>query len=865
MTKNLTYLILLFSFLIGSAQTNDKISASFTETPLVDVLDDLSSKQSVKFFYDIRWLKDKEVSVSFTDKSLEEALLIILKDQKMLHLLREPNYVILLPDEGNSSEPVQVDNTVSNRVNIGKIDLSLDRATISGYVLDGTNSRPLESAIISIKDNPARYVTPPDGSFEISLPVGDYSLKFHHPTMVDYELEIGLNSNGELMVNMFEDVTLLEEVVIKTTAVDQNVSKIISGQDVLEIATIKSIPAFFGEADVISSVLALPGVSKVGEGSSGINVRGGGVGQNLIRLDNATVYNPSHLFGFFSTFNPDIVSRVNLYRGSIPVEYGGRLSSVMNVEIKNGNKEKVTGQGGAGLINSRIMVEGPIRKDSTSFLVAGRAAYPNYLLRELEDIELNSSRTFFGDANVKIDHLLNSKHRLSLNGYLSRDRFDFSDELQYNYGNRTLGLEWNGQLSERIFNQNTINYTSYDYIFKELEDPTQASTLDAEINQVVFDNKFLYESDQHKVTFGVNLTLMDIEPGNFEKGSELSIIEPLELDQEDGIEASVYVGDEFILNQRLSFYGGVRYSIFNGGPENAKELYHGAEPRFSVNYKTSLNSSIKLGYNRMRQYVHFISNTTAATPIDLWKLSNQSIRPQVADQVTLGYFRNFEDNLYETSIETFYKRTSDLIEYRNGAELFLNSNLEEDLVQGSGRAYGVEFSLKKTSGDFNGWISYTYSRSLIQVEGATALATINNGDFFPTNFDQPHNFTAFSNWKVTRRFSINSNFTFITGRPISYPESVYQVRGITVTDFAERNNYRIPNYHRLDVSFVLGTTLKRQKKIEANWSLSVYNLYGRPNAYSVYFKNNERTGEPEAFRLSILARPIVAISYNFKF
>ncbi|MEM7297487.1 MAG: TonB-dependent receptor plug domain-containing protein, partial [Bacteroidota bacterium] len=686
-----------------------------------------------------------------------------------------------------------------------------------------------------------------------------------HPTMIDFDISIALNSNGNLIVNMFEDVTVLDEVVISTQAIDQNVSKTISGQDIIDIETIKTIPAFFGEADVFNSVLSLPGVSKVGEGSSGINVRGGGVGQNLIRIDNATIYNPSHLFGFFSTFNADVVSRVNFFRGSIPAEYGGRLSSVMDVEIKNGNKEKISGSGGVGFVNSRIMIEGPIKKDSTSFLAAVRAAYPSYLLRNLEDQDLSNSAAFFGDANLKLDHLINDKNRVSFNGYWSRDRFDFSDEVEYDYGNITIGAEWNGQLTDELFTESSVNFTSYDYSFKEVGEPEISSLLEASVEQLAIENKFQKETENHTLTFGSNVTLIGIDPGNYSKGSEESIVEPLTIERENGIEGALFVGDEFRFNDRFSFYGGLRYSFFTGGREELEKFYHGPEPRFSVNYKSSPTSSIKLGFNRMRQYTHFISNTTTATPIDLWKLSNSSIRPQIADQITLGYFRNFQNNLIETSIEGFYKKTKDLVEYKNGADLFINEELEDELIQGTGRAYGVEFLVKKTRGNLNGWLSYTFSRSLIQVDDPNPLNVINDGAFFPTNFDQPHNISAFSNIKLSRRFSINANFTYNTGRPVSFPESAFRIRGVTITDFAERNKYRIPDYHRLDISLVLGTTLKRDKKIEANWSISVYNVYGRRNTYSVYFKNDPDTGRPQAYQLSVIARPIIAVSYNFKF
>ncbi len=863
--KYLLSLFIVFAYLEVLAQDNRVISATFNSTPLAEVITKIESDYGVKFYFQKEWLVGKSVSVELQEIELNQALTEILKGQKLTYIFREPSFFILLPDAGNSNETLTIDKSNSDVISIGNIDLSLEDATLSGYVLNSENNLPINATVITVEGLNARYLSNPNGSFKITLPIGNYQLKFHHPTMEDFDIKIALNSDGTLNVVMFEDVLRLEELVISEQAIDHNISKTLSGQELMNIETIKSIPAIFGEADILNSVLSLPGVSKVGEGSSGINVRGGGVGQNLIMIDNSAIYNPSHLFGFFSAFNADAVSQVSFYRGSIPVEYGGRLSSILDVQMKNGNKKKFEGQGGVGFVNSRFMIEGPIKKDSTSILFAARAAYPSYLIKKYENQSLKRSSAFFGDTNVKIDHLINTQNRLSVSGYLSRDQFTFGNEAEYNYGNNALGLEWNSQLSGITFLESTANYSRYNYQFSDVVQPQLASTLDANVNQFTLDSKFQRETDNQIVTYGASLTSHVINPGQYSKYSNESIVNPLLIDKETGNVMALFASDEFDLNEKFSFYTGLRYSLFVGGKDGLDRTYHGPEPRLSVNYHTSPTSSVKLGYNRMRQYIHFVSNTTSATPIDLWKLSNSSIRPSIADQLTLGYFRNFQNNVYETSVEAFYKNTKDLIEYKNGADLFVNPDVEEELIQGKGRAYGLEFLVKKTSGDFNGWISYTLSRSLIKVKDDDPANTINNGAFFPTNFDQPHNLSAFSNIKLSRRFSINANFTYNTGRPISYPESIYEIRGLTITDFAERNKYRIPDYHRLDVSIVMATSLRREKKMEANWSISVYNVYGRKNTYSIYYKNNEVSGRPRAYQLSVIARPIVAISYNFKF
>ncbi|MEP2773221.1 MAG: TonB-dependent receptor [Fulvivirga sp.] len=862
----LTFISLqIFGSIDLGAQDLDSVSLNYNNRNLVDALSDLQTRYKLNIYYKKEWLKNKRVSASIEGVNIEKAFNRLLYGQKLTFIFRKPDHIILLPDDGNVIETITAEKSSNNKIVIGNIDFGAVTAILSGVIVNGENSMPLENAVVSVNNTNIRNVTDRNGFYQLELSPGEYDLKFHHPTMVDFDVTITLNSEGRLNVNMFEDVLRLSEVIINEEALDQNVSETVTGKEVISVETIKSIPAFFGEADVLSTVLSLPGVSKVGEGSSGLNVRGGGVGQNLIQIDNATIYNPTHLFGFFSAFNTDAIKKVNFYRGSIPAQFGGRLSSILDVEIKPGSKSEFSGNGGVGFINSRFSINGPIYKDTTSFMVAFRAAYPSYIIRQLEDQDLKNSSAFFGDTNLKIDHLFNSKNRLSVSGYLSRDRFNFTDDVLYDFGNKALGVDWNSQISENSFLQLTANHSRYNYLLEEKSDPQQASTLEAHVVESSVELQSDTEIKSHVLKYGVSLKRIEINPGTYSKDSEESIIEPIDIKREDGLEAALFLGDNFKLNSKISFYAGLRYSLFSGGRDGIEDSYSGVEPRLAINLQTSASSSVKLGYNKMRQYTHLISNTTAATPVDIWKITNAEITPSIADQISLGYFRNFKSNTLETSIEVYYKKTEALVEYINGADLFLNSNIENEILQGEGKAYGVELLLKKSRGDFNGFISYTYSRSLIQVIDSEPINTINNGEFFPTNFDQPHNLTVFSNIKVSRRFSINTNFIFNTGRAISYPESTYEVRGITIADFSERNKYRIPDYHRLDISFTLSTSLKRKKKVEANWSLSIYNLYGRKNAYSVYFKNDPITGDSEAYKLSVIGRPIIALSYNFKF
>lgn len=861
-------LIVTASFINVYSQTSDslKIKESFESASLVDAIDVLSKNYNLKFYYKEAWVNGKRANTVIDELNLKDALNALFKAHQISYIIRDQNLIVLIPDKGSEQKPINISKATSNGViSIGSIDLSISEAKLTGYIIDGENDYPLDGVVISVKGTDIRNLTSADGRYEITLPPGKYDINYHHQTMEDFEVSIDLFSNGELNVKMYADVLRLEEIVVSDEAIDQNVSETVTGQENIEIEKIKNIPALLGEADVLNTVLSLPGVNKVGEGASGYNVRGSNVGQNLILIDNATIYNPSHLFGFFTAFNAEIVDKITFHRGSIPSKYGGRIASVLDVEIDDGNKEKIEGSGGAGFLNSRFSIQGPIKKETTSFAFAARGAYPNYIIKQLEDIELNQSSAYFMDGNLKINHMFNDKNQLSFSSYYSRDQFALSDEAEYNYGNRTASIEWNTIISDDFFLDAHANISNYDYELKELNNPQTAALLVSDLSQSNLSLEFNRLINNHNIEFGSSAIQYNIKPGDYSPASNESLIDPLALEAESGLEMAAFVSDQIKLTNNIFLYAGLRYSFYNGGLSDLGETYHGVEPRFSINYRLSENTSIKSGYNRMRQYVHFVSNTTAATPIDIWKLSNERLKPTIGDQITAGIFKNLNSDAIELSAELFYKTTQDLIEYKNGADLFLNNELEDELVQGEGLAYGLELLLNKLKGKLKGWVSYTYSRSKIKVENPDRQRSINSGRYFPTNFDQPHNLSLFGNLEVSRRFSVNANFNYNTGRPITYPEAVYDIGGITIADYSERNKYRIPDYHRLDVSFTLATSLKRKKNVSASWTLSIYNLYGRKNAYSVYFKKDPITNEQKSYKLAVIGRPVVGLTYNFKF
>ena len=661
---------------------------------------------------------------------------------------------------------------------------------------------------------------------------------------------------------MYTDLMQLDEIVI--SADDQeDISESLAGKTTMTIKEIKSIPAMFGEVDLVRSILTLPGVSTVGEGASGFNVRGGTTSQNLVLLDDGVLYNPSHLFGFFSAVSSDAISSIDLHKGAIPVQYAGRISSALDINLKSGNKEKVHGTGGISYVSSKFNVEIPIIKGKSSISTATRVAYPTYLIRRVEDADLRRSSAFFGDISIKYDHLIDEKNLLSASGYISQDHFTLSDQAEYDYGNRIATIKWINNASSLINSEHLFNYSAYEYAVSDNSEISRGYQMKAGIKDYKWHSDFeLSYISQHQIKLGLSAIHHSLQPGIYTP-EDSTYTDEIILDKENGTELGLFLSDKYQLANNLSIYGGIRYSLFRGGTSKYESMYHGIEPRVSINYQLNINSSLKLGYNRMRQYMHLISNTTAVTPIDSWKLSNTEVLPSIGDQISLGYFRNIDSKNYELVVEGYFKVVQNLIEYKNGANLFRNENIEEELVQGLGNSYGLELSLKKNTGKLNGWVNYTYSRSLIKVQSNQAENQINQGNWFPTNFDQPHNLNIFTNITLSRRFSLSTNYQYNTGRPFTKPVTSYFVFDAPVAHFDSRNNSRIPDYHRLDLTIFMGTSLKKSKKVEANWALSIYNVYARKNVYSVFFRKSSST--TEAFKFIVIGRPLVSLAYNFKF
>ncbi len=772
---------------------------------------------------------------------------------------------------------------------------SQEKFTLNGYLKDGETGETLIGASVYLQELAKGTTSNEYGFYSISVPAGTYTVEYRYIGFAARTETINLTQNIKLDIEMGENIENLVEVVVTSEAADRNVSDLQMSVNKLDAATIKKIPSLLGEVEIIRSLQLLPGVSTVGEGATGFNVRGGSIDQNLVLLDEAPVYNSSHLFGFFSVFNPDAVKDVQLYKGGIPSRFGGRLSSILDVRMKEGNNKKLSLSGGVGTIFSRLAIEAPIIKNKASFIVAARRSYIDILAKPFLSDGLENSTLNFYDLTVKTNYNINEKNRVFLSGYLGRDNFGFGDAAGFNWGNGTATARWNHLFSEKLFSNLTLFYSNYDYQIKFGADSDNNFNWDAKIINYSAKPEFAYyHSPNNIIRFGGQGILYEFEPGNAVGGSESEITD-FSLDKQYAFESAVYVENELKFGKFETNYG-LRLSHFNyTGSGNAYEYgeapvpgtrrpvtgvteydqwesiqtYANLEPRVAVKYQVDPDKSIKASYMRTAQYIHLVSNTTASTPVDVWTPSTNNIQPQMADQFAVGYFQNLKENAYELSAEVYYKKMNNLLDYivAPSPDLLLNEFLEGDILSGEGRAYGLELMVKKNKGKFTGWLSYTLARTELQVEG------INNEEWYPSRFDQTHNLSLTGFYQASKRWSLSANFAYITGTPVTFANGGYYQQGYYIPHNSDltRNSSRIPDYHRMDFSATLEGKKNETRRRQGRWVFSVYNLYNRRNAFSVYQRqDNNRTavGAPvstAAYQLSVVGSFLPAVAYNFEF
>ena len=868
------FICLLFS---GFAYSQNSSTIPSIEESMIHYLQKAEKDLDIKFYYRAEWLDTIVVkaperfnNIKEIEKSLSKYGLEIIPYSEWQYILtwKEVSFVY-----NEYNEEGQFNRDV----------------TVSGYVKSLNSNEDIIGSTVYIHQLDTGTVTDVNGYYSITIPAGIYSFEAQAVGLMAQSMQMYLTKDTTLQFLLADKVITLGEIIISDEAVDQNVSDVSIGKTKLDIMTIKGMPAFMGEVDIVRSLLLLPGVSSVGEGSSGFNVRGGSVDQNLVLIDETPIFNTSHLFGIFSVFNQDVVQDVTLLKGSIPARYGGRLSSVLDVKTKEQFGSKFSGKGGIGLLASRLTLDIPVIKEKLSITLGGRISYSDYLLNLFPDPVLKNSSAWFYDANLKINYRVNNKNTVHISAYSSKDKFKLPSDTAFAWGTNNLSLRWNHLFGKNLVSNFTGVYSSYNYGVSNSED-IYAFNWDAGLIYKSLKADFAwFAGKQHKVDFGGSFIRYDFLQGDLKPGDASSVV-PVFLQDDYSNEYALYLGDEWLLGEKLTLMAGVRYSYFqNIGPNDVNiytegeplspssfegvqsysngeviESYGGWEPRLALRIGLPRSSSLKFSFNRMYQYIHLLSNTMAVTPVDVWKPSGLYIKPEYSNQYSVGYYKNFLENTLETSVEVYYKDIFDLLDYKDGARLVLNNYIEEELILGDGRAYGIEFLVRKKIGRFTGWIGYTYSRTERQVIGLNEEETINFGEYFPANYDRPHDLTFTGNYKITRRWSFSANYIFMSGRPATYPESKYVVDNFTVAGYGERNKYRIPDYHRLDISFTLGGNLKKNKKWDGSWTFSVYNLFARQNAYSVYFKARNNA-VPKAYKLSVIGTAIPSITYNFKF
>ncbi|MDP2339266.1 MAG: TonB-dependent receptor [Bacteroidota bacterium] len=753
---------------------------------------------------------------------------------------------------------------------------SQQKFTLSGTITDASSGEDLAGAVVAVQNAGYSTICNSYGFYSLTIPEGDYSIDVQFMGYENQMIHVGLHSSQVINFRMKSVSIELENVEVMGERPDRNVTSLEMGSVKISPKQIESIPVFFGERDLIKTMQLMPGIKQAGEGNAGFYVRGGGLDQNLILLDEAPVYNASHLLGFFSVFNSEAIRDANLLKGSIPAEYGGRASSVLDIRMKEGNLKDYHTTGNVGLISSNLSFEGPIREDVSSFMVSARRTYADLFLQFARDKDIRDAQLYFYDINLKTNFKLNESNRLFVSGYLGRDKFRLQDQYGFDWGSKTATLRLNHTFSEKLFSNSSLIFSNYSYQIDI--DGNNDVIMGSRIQDLNLKQDFSwYLNAKNTLKFGVNLISHKIVPGEIEAAPG-SVYSSLAVRPRRAIEGAWYISNSQQVSEHLQIYYGLRLALFsNVGPgdfyrfdtdgnlvESISYDYFkwvktqgGPEPRLALNYQLGTQSAVKASYNRIYQFIHLLSNSTSSTPTDVWLPSSDNVKPQISDQWSAGYFRNSKKNWFESSVEIYYKNLQNQIDYRNGADLIFNSTVEAELVFGRGWAYGAEFLFRKNFGRLTGWLGYTWSKTMRQFD------RINNGDAFPARQDMRHDVSVVTMYDLSRKLKISATWVYNTGNAVTFPNGKYEIDGRTVGYYTQRNGYRMPDFHRLD----LGLTWIRKKteRFESSWNFSVYNAYGRENAYFISFRQSKVDPEvTEAVQISLF-KVIPSVSYKFKF
>jgi hypothetical protein len=918
------FVLFVMAMAVGRAQAPSKLSGNFTNKSLKDILLEVEAQTPYSFFFLDEWVENETLTITYDSLGLEEVLRMVLASTSLNYYNKEDERRIFIVNNtliyddlpigffGNG-EPVSQESASVGRSNappptfynedirqaqrkyavvrIGKNDPNNLRTTytLTGKAINNATGEPIPDLTVRVKDADTFAITDSNGNFSLPLPSGYTILVIRAMGISATEREVVMYNDGSLDLLLEEGLQQLDEVVVQADAA-RNVEEANTGSEQIESEASKNIPLVLGERDILQVAKALPGISSAGEGATGLNVRGGKPDQNLVLLDDAVIYNPQHFFGIFQALNPFTTKGVDIYKGAMPVEFGGRLSSVFDIRTKNGNVEKLSGEGSIGPVTGNLALEIPVVKDKSSLVVGARGAYADWILRSLDEPSLNNSNASFFDGILKYHHKINDGNEVKATAYYSRDAFSITSDSLYNYDNRLFSLRWDSKISERTTTAMVLANSHYGFGIDFDGQGNRNFNLDYSINETEFKYKWRTAvNDRNVLDYGISAKYYSVNPGSIEPRGNGSNISPVFIDREQALEGALYVGDEVKVTEKFLVNLGVRYAFFAalgpgtqrtyqaGLPRNEATVqqtlsydgaeviktYGGPEARISARYLFAPDFSVKASFNNSYQFLHTLSNNTTVSPIDTWKLSDLNIAPQTGYQAALGLYKNFKDNEYEVSLEGYYKGMDNVLDFKTGANLFLNENVETEVLQGDGKAYGVEFLAKKNRGDLNGWLSYTYSRSLYRFDSEFSEERINNGDYFPSNFDRPHDVSLITNYRFTRRYSMSANFVYQTGRPVTYPIGTFRFNNADFVAFSNRNEFRIPDFYRLDLGFNIEGNHKKNKLAHSFVTISVYNVLGRNNPYSVFFVTEN--GEVKALQSSIFAIPIPAITYNFKF
>ena len=914
-------LVVLLSMVLNSSvyaqKTPSLISINGENKSIKELLLEIEQQTSYRFYFANEWLTDKTISTSFNNKRIEEILNVVFEGTSINFYIDSNKRIILtqnstiytkLPEgfftdtlKNNepalSVAPIFLEKSTTSRtarietVRIGRENLSArtKEFTLSGIVRNSKNDTPIPNLTIVVRKISRGTVTNSNGYYELKLPAGINLVETSLLGFENIKKNVVLYNSGSLNFTVDETFEELDEVVLEVDSF-QNIEDTTTGSSKISSEESKNIPLVLGERDVLKIATTLPGVTTAGEGAAGFNVRGGKTDQNLILLNDAVVYNPSHFFGIFQALNPFAIKDVNIYKGSIPAEYGGRLSSVFDIRTKQPSNEKVKAELAIGPVTSNAVVEIPVVKNKAGLLIGGRGAYSNWILRSLDEDNLKNSEASFYDFIANYNHKIDEKNNLEVTGYYSKDKFSITSDSLYSYSNRLASLKWNHTFNEKHHGSLSLHNSQYKFNIDFDGSINSNFSQNYQIDETELKLRMDYAlNDTHALTYGVTGKLYSVLPGEISPQSANDLITPTVVPKEKGLEGAIFISDDIKVNEKLQLDVGLRYSFFAGlGPSSQRvyqegvprsdntvinteifdnnevfETYGGPEARVSARYLINDDLSIKASFNNTYQFIHTLSNNTTVSPIDTWKLSDSNIEPQQASQVSLGIYKNININAYEFSLEGFYKKQQNILDFKTGAQLLLNENVETEVLQGEGKSYGVEFLVRKNKGKLNGWLGYTYSRSLFKLDSEFNEERVNDGEFFPSNFDKPHDVSLVLNYKLSQRISLSSNFIYQTGRPVTFPVGNFTFGDGEFVLYSDRNKFRVPDYYRLDLGINFEGNHKKKKLFHSFWSLSIYNVLGRNNPYSVFFVTDN--GEVKALQSSIFAVPVPSITYNIKF